>query len=33
MLLLVLSSLVGIPLEYQHCASNSNLTSAITGNP
>ena len=26
-LLLVLLSLLGIPLEYQHRASNSNLTS------
>jgi len=26
MLLLVLSSLLGIPFEYQHRASNSNLT-------
>jgi len=30
MFLLVVSSLVGVPLEYQHCASSSNLTSAMT---
>jgi hypothetical protein len=29
MVLLVLTSLFGIPLEYQHCASDSNLTFAF----
>ena len=29
MLLLVLPSLLGIPFEYQHRASNSNLTFAL----
>jgi hypothetical protein len=31
MLLLVVASFLGIPLEYQHCASDSNLTSALIG--
>ena len=31
MFALVLSSLLGIPFEYQHRASNSNLTSTPTG--
>jgi hypothetical protein len=31
MLLLVLLSLLGIPFEYEHRASNSNLTSTLTG--
>lgn len=31
MLMLVLPSLLGIPFEYQHRASNSNLTFALNG--
>lgn len=31
MLLLVLTSLLRVPFEYQHCASNSNLTYRISG--
>src|SRR6266478_6419578 len=31
MFLLVLASLFGIPFEYQHRASNSNLTFPVTG--
>jgi hypothetical protein len=31
MLLLVLTSLLRVPFEYQHCASNSNLTFTPAG--